>query len=605
MNGFLVVGYNKNICKNIQIDFFEKYLKSNNELFKSNQLGSKLFDNLIGYQIFDKKNTDIDLPLSNILLNGKIYGKINDNNTKRLSYKDSLLFVSQNIDQSNDFFGFDGSCSLIAVEDSSIIFQSDIEGYKKVFYYKTEDIFCVSTNLTYILKIIKNQWKIRKNAVYSYILQRESKWPLTFVEDIKVLPPLTKATLTKRGFKFKNAILSDFYNLEKINKNQLIEDVYTSYERIIKRENSRNIAVTLSGGFDSNCLIKLYSQSYNDKFTAVSLGYAAERERDNNVYDETIYAEKIARHLKIPFKKYIVDKEYFLSQTDNFIKTLDQPGHDPSSNFLLNDLLRKDGFDSVVSGMGGDAFFSSKSRLNLTKTIYKLARSTSNYRYLNFLSKQLQFKWILKTFDTKHYLKTPRSFVELRELQKLNKSSLDNFINNSVKKELFNEFNLRLDYYNKIQNDSNVKLEEYYSYSLLSNPDEYHADIMAQRNNLNIIMPLINISPVLKLLNASKFLDITNRKFEMEIFKGINKELLLKSKSGFSFPYTEWAGDFFEETISFFKDINYFNDGLFNIDKFADSYKNDSNTKNSVAANQLIWKLTVVKRYAEYHSIDF
>ena len=56
-----------------------------------------------------------------------------------------------------------------------------------------------------------------------------------------------------------------------------------------------------------------------------------------------------------------------VDKVDDFIKGLDQPGHDPSSNFLLNDFLNKDGFDSVVCGMGGDAFFASKLKLNLTK----------------------------------------------------------------------------------------------------------------------------------------------------------------------------------------------------------------------------------------------
>ena len=603
MNGFLVVGYN-NTLNHIQTDVLKKYLESQNLLFKINVIKSNLFDNLIGFQVFREGMAFDDTLKSKVFLNGKIFGKLKGDNRKKLSYKESLSFIDENITKSESFFAFDGSCSLVRIDESSIAFQGDVEGYKKIFYYESESVFCVSSNLTYILRVIERCWKIRRNAVYSYILQRESKWPLTFIEGIKVLSPLTKAKLTDKGVTLKNVILSDLYEIKRVNKKQFFEDIYSSYEDIIQREDSKNIAVTLSGGYDSNCLTKLYKQSYKGKFTAVSLGYVSERKKDKNVYDETVYAEKIAKHLNIPFKKYIVDKTYFLSQIDAFIKTLDQPAHDPSSNYLLNDLLSKDGFDTVVSGMGGDAFFASKLKINVTEMLYKLAESTYSYSALNSLSNQLKFKWSLKTFDTNSFLKKPNSFAELREIEKFNMSAFVDFISNDVKIELFNEVVSRLDYYNKIQSNRNVKLESNYSYSLLSNPDEYHADIMAQRNNLNIIMPFVSITPVLKLLNASKSFDISSREFEMEIFKGINKELLLKSKSGFSFPYTEWAGDFFEETISFFKDINYFNDGLFNINKFADSYQKDLNMKNSVSANQLIWKLTVVKKYVELHSID-
>ena len=604
MNGFLVIGYN-NTNNEVELDFYEKYLKSRNELFSSNKFNSNLFDNLIGFQVFDREASVEYNIKSNIFLNGKIFGTINEDSSKKLSYKESLSFISKNIKRDSSFFGFDGSCACVCVNDTSIIFQGDIEGYKKVFYYESEGVFCVSNNLTYILKIIKNRWKIRKNAIFSYILQRESKWPLTFIEDIKLAPPLTKAIYTKKGIKFNTSALSEFYKTKKVSKKEVIDDVYNSYQNIINREDTKNIAVSLSGGFDSNCLTKLYAQSYSNNFTAVSLGYASEREKDRNVYDETVYAEKIAKHLKIPFKKYIVDKTYFLSKIDSFIQTLDQPAHDPSSNFLLNDLLSEDGFDGLVSGIGGDAFFASKIKINISKALFKISKDCSTYNYLNFFSKKLKFKYSLKAFDTKKYIKKPSSFLELREIEKFNTSDFDDFINFNVKKELFKEINLRQDYYNEIEKKSNVNLETDYAYALFSNPCEYHVDIMGQRNNLNMIMPFVSIAPVLKLLNASKSFDISSREFEMDIFKGINKELLLKSKSGFSFPYTEWVVDFFEETISFFKDLNYFNNKLFDIDKFADSYRNDFNTRNSVSANLLIWKLTVVKKYAKYHSISF
>jgi len=605
MNGFLVIGFNDNLKSNIQIDFFEKYLKSQNVLFFSNKIKSNQYQNLVGFQLYKKKKDIYDALESSVFLNGKIFGKINDINTKKLSLKESQRFVSEGINRDSGFFGFDGTCSIVSISEESIVFQGDIEGYKKVFYYTNDDVFCASNNLTYILKILNRKWKIRKNAVYSYILQRESKWPLTFIEGIKVLPPLTKAIYSDNNVEFESSVLSDYYEPQYVNKPQTIEDVYSSYKRIIKREDSENIAVTLSGGYDSNCLTKLYSQAYDGDFTAVSLGYVSERERDRNVYDETVYAEKIAKHLKIPFKKYIVDKDYFISKVDDFIKSLDQPGHDPSSNFLLNDFLNKDGFDSVVCGMGGDAFFASKLKLNLTKNLYSLSKNTSSYALLNLISKQLNFKSILKSFDTKPFINKPNSFMELREIEKFNKLIFDTYVNVSVKKELFDEVSMRIDYYNSIEENANTNLESYYSYALLSNPDEYHVDLMAQRNNLNMIMPFVNITPVLQLLNASEFMDISSREFEMEIFKGINKELLLKSKSGFSFPYSEWGLDFFEETLDYFKAINCFDEARFNISKFVENYRKDKGMQKSLFANQLIWKLTVVKKYAEYHSLEF
>ncbi len=604
MNGFLIIGYNKNVGNNIAIKEYENFLTAKNTIFSSTAFISEQYQYLHGYQFFDNYNDSLKTHNSNVFFCGKIFGSIREKNTKKLSYKECINFVNQNNSSEDVFFAFDGSCSLARIDSSTITIQNDVEGYKKVFYYISDDIFCVSTNLTHILKVILKKWTIRKNAVYSYLLQRESKWPLTFIEDIQVLSPLTKAIISEKEIKFKYATFSDFYNTRRVNKKEVIKEVYEDFVRIINREDSKNIAVTLSGGVDSNCLTKLYKQSYKNNFTAVSLGYASEREKDVNVYDESIYAEKIAKHLKIPFKRYIVDKTYFLSQVDNFITSIDQPGHDPSSNFLLNDLLQKDGFDTIISGMGGDAFFSSKSKLKFAKTLFEISRHTNSYYILNKVSELLRFKSFLKNFDSGFYLKKPTSFIQLREIQKLNKPSLENYISKIVHKELFKEADNRLNYYKNIEKKANVILEEFYSYALFSNPDEYHADTMAQRNNLNILMPFVNIVPASKLLNASKYIDINNRDFEMELFGGINKDLLLKSKSGFSFPYTEWAGEFFKETMNFYKEKSFFNDDLFNIDKFIDDYKNKDLVKNSLSVNQLIWKLTVVKKYVELHSIS-
>ena len=124
----------------------------------------------------------------------------------------------------------------------------------------------------------------------SYICSRESKWPLTFIENIFVLPPLSRAELTKDSLNITSKTFSDFYNLEKISKQDLKEQLYKKYELIIKRKNSENTAVTLSGGYDSNCLTKLCPGKEN--FTAVSVGYKAKHERGTNINDETVYAEK-------------------------------------------------------------------------------------------------------------------------------------------------------------------------------------------------------------------------------------------------------------------------------------------------------------------------
>lgn len=604
MKGFLVIGYNNNCSNIVSLNKLEKFLIEEKKSYNLFNIDSRTFENIIGIQIHGEKKPHFEINPSRNFFCGNIYGPANKVNHKKLNIIEANEYIDKN-DKSENFHPLDGSCSYVRIENEAIIFQSDIEGYKKVFYYNSNDLFCVSNNLSYILKIIEKQWKIRRNAVFSYLLQRESKWPLTFIEGIHVLPPVTRGIRLLNNISLNSITYSSLYDKRKTQKNNVIDTLLGTYTALIERDFSSNQAVTLSGGFDSNCLTKLSAMTFNDKFTAVSLGYDSIKTKDAHVYNETVYAEKIAKHLKIPFKKYIVGKELFFSHLDNFIKSIDQPGHDPSSNFILNSLLKKDGFDSVMSGMGGDACFAPKTMIKNVKNLYQITNLTNSYPILNLLSTQLKYKWLFKYFDTKLFFKKPNSFNQIIEALKLNKNKLDAYLSGDIKLVLFEEESLRNNYYNQIYHSSKADLDIFYSYSIFSNPDEYHADIMAERNGLDIIMPFVNINPILELFNASNYVDTCNRDFETKIFKEINRDLLLKSKSGFSMPYTEWAHDFTQDTMSYFVDLDFFSKDDFNISKFMDDYKNNELFRNSLPASQLIWKLTIVKRYVEYHSLNF
>lgn len=603
MNGFVLLAYNNSKKNMIASDDLENDLERKRLHFFKCEIESNTYDNVINYQIL-KGNDHVEKNISSTLIAGDIYGLFFDDNQKLLNYQESLEIIEKS-NIKNEYAALEGNVCVCRTFEDKIVFQTDIEGYRKIYYYYEDKILCISTYLPLILKSIKKNWKLRKNAVISFLCSRESKWPLTFIEGIFSLPPLSRAEVTATAIDITSKTFSEFYQLKKITKENLREQLYTQYKLIIKRKVGENIAITLSGGYDSNCLTKLYSDTFRNNFTAVSVGYESNRERDNNIYNETIYAEKVSQKLNIPFKKYIFNQTDFFDVFSNFIDTIDQPGLDPSSNFIMNNYLNQDGFDVVVNGMGGDASYTPKRDLLYGIYSFQIMRLLNKINFDNKVAAFINYRGPMRFYKKSINLPIHTNFHDLFERTQLFSSPVCNYMNNNTLKDVDLERNLRIDYFNKLYKDANSKQEIYYSLAVFSSPDEYHALSMAERNDVEILMPFVNTKVALMLMNGAHFNSVNNRDFEMSIFGGIDIELLAKKKSGFSIPYSEWMPPMADSVFEFYRDIKYFSIIDFDLNTFQNRYKNNEEFAKSNFANMVIYKLLVVKEFINNYELNF
>lgn len=601
MNGFVLLAYHNSIVDQVTISELEIEIERRKIRFMKRNFNSLVYDNIIGYQLLkDKDNTEvID---SNHLIAGDIYGVFNELNQKLLNYPEAIQLINKS-NNANEYASFEGNICICSIFENKIVVQNDLEGYRKIFYYYDDNILCISTYLPLILKAIRKNWILRRNAVNIFVCSRESKWPLTFIEDVLTLSPISRAEISKAGINITSKTFSDFYELKNISKNDLRESLYNQYKLVAQRKVGANTAVALSGGYDSNCLTKLYSNIYKNNFTAISVGYEAERERDTNINNETIYAEKVAQKLKIPFKRYFFSRIDFFNELDGFIDAIDQPGHDPSSNYIMNKYLQSDGFDLLVHGMGGDANYSSNKNFAFVLKLYQLYQIFGN-EFFKFFSKCFNNRGPFRYFQFNSYDKNKSSFFDLFERIQLFRSPISKYLDISKQIEIDDERRLREFFFSKLYNDSPVYQEIFYSLALFSSPDEYHALSMAERNNIEILMPFVNTKAALIMMNGSYFNKVNNRAFEMRVFGGLDKELLVKSKSGFSIPYSEWLPPLAKSIFEFYYDLEYFKSEDFNIEAFKSKYQTDEAFSKSNMANKVLWKLLVVKAFTQKHHLS-
>ena len=601
MYGFILIAYNNSDVGKISINELENDIKKRKIHFLKNNLNNLVFENIIGYQLFKNKEESQILD-SKHLVAGDIYGFIDEYNEKLLNYTETIRLINKSNIQ-NEYIALEGNLCISSIFNDKIVFQNDLEGYRKIFYYYEHKLLCISTYLPLILTAIKKDWRLRRNAFIGFICGRESKWPLTFIEDIFTLSPLSKSEVSNSGLNISSKTFSDLYELKRISKALLRDKIYNQYKLIAERKVGKNIAVTLSGGYDSNCLTKLYSEIYKNNFTAVSVGYEARRERDDNIYNETLFAEKVAKKLKIPFRRYMFSQTDFFNEFDAFIDIIDQPGHDPSSNYIMNKYLKNDGFDLVVNGLGGDANFSKKRNIKLGLMLYYFSKTFFSEQVISMFGKVLNFRGPFNYFKNNFENDKLSTFHDLVERSQLFNSVISNYIDTKTKLEIDAERNLRKKYFENILNNLKTNQELFYSFSILTNPCEYHATLSAERNNIEILMPFVNTKAALLIMNGSKFYKINNRDFEMSIFGGIYKELLVKSKSGFSIPYSEWLFPLSKSIFEFYNDLNFFYMKDFDLGSFQTRYQIDQEFSRSNLANSILWKLLVFKAYIQKHNL--
>jgi hypothetical protein len=241
--------------------------------------------------------------------------------------------------------------------------------------------------------------------------------------------------------------------------------------------------------------------------------------------------------------------------------------------------------------------------LLLGTTLYKFS-NIINTSSISFIGKFLDYRGPFSYYKPYHNLGQANSFHDLFERSQIFRSRACTFLSQKKHLDIDNERALRINYFENLYQSAKTKQEIFYSLAVFSSPDEFHALSMAERNNIELLMPFVNTIAVLNAINGSHYNNSTNREFETSIFGGIDKELLAKSKSGFSIPYAEWIPSIADKVFEFYNDLKYFSNEDFDMQSFQIKYKNNETFRNSNFANVVVWKLLVVMEYIKRYKIS-
>ncbi|MBN2071020.1 MAG: asparagine synthase (glutamine-hydrolyzing) [Candidatus Krumholzibacteriota bacterium] len=136
-------------------------------------------------------------------------------------------------------------------------------------------------------------------------------------------------------------------------------DALTEVDRLVKDSVTGRmmsdvpIGAFLSGGIDSSLVVSHMSRVADRPVRTFSIGF------EDDDFDESHYARKVAEYLGTDHTGHILDPEKTREMILNVVDNLDEPSGDPSvvPTWFVSDLAKKNGITVALSGDGGDEIF--------------------------------------------------------------------------------------------------------------------------------------------------------------------------------------------------------------------------------------------------------
>ncbi len=526
-----------------------------------------------------------------ISFNGEIYNYINlrDNLKKEFSFNSwNSNSDTETILNYIEFYGIhktlddiDGMfCMAIWDKNKKKLYLArDAFGEKPLYYGWGENIFYFASELKALKKSIGFLNNINRTAISSLFELNYIANPYSIYEDIfKLRPgelievlPGCQNNIEKRNNFFKKI---QWFSMEKVINNKQKQYSFADSKNLIENIvetrliSDAKLGCFLSGGIDSSLIASIISKISKNKYETFTIGF------DENQYDESKKASKIAHHLGLKNNTLILDEKKMLDIIPDINNIYDEPFADSSQipTFLLSQFASQ--FSKVaLSGDGGDELFGGYNRYFYTTNIWNIA-SLFPYSLRNIFLKiaintpVVFFNLIENTYNT-FAPKNKKIYLLSDKIKKLSSKLLNSKEIESLYISFITEWNLNeildnfpsLNYASlfKSKKISHLSFEENMMYfdSITYLPDDIltKVDRASMSVGLEVRAPLLSKNILALSYSMSKDQKIYDNKGKIFLKKMLSEylpnELINYPKQGFGVPLSSWIKGPLKEWVYF------------------------------------------------------
>jgi asparagine synthase (glutamine-hydrolysing) len=227
-------------------------------------------------------------------------------------------------------------------------------GKKPVHYFKDENYFAFASELKALMAYDIPK-KLNYTSLVQYLQLNYIPQPSSMLENVKKLEAGHYLFISKNVFEIK-----PYYELEWTHTDRSVsyDEACLKLEMLMNESVKKRLisdvplGAFLSGGIDSSVVVALASQ-HTKHLNTFSIGYA-----DNPFFDETYYANLVAKQYQTNHTVFSLSNHHFLEHINDILSYIDEPFADSSAipEYILSFYTRKH-VTVALSGDGGDEVF--------------------------------------------------------------------------------------------------------------------------------------------------------------------------------------------------------------------------------------------------------
>lgn len=549
-----------------------------------------------------------------LVYNGEFY---NYREFRKIYEQEGIRFVSNSdtevllyllIKEGKEGLKLINGCFSIAFYDNEkqeLLLARDRMGIKPLLYYQDSDCLIFGSEMKAILA-----YNIKKNidtaSLFNYFRLNYTPGDQTILQEVKRLHPGNYMIVNKLGVNCETFYRIPYNETIDISyeaaMNQLQELLFESVQRRLTADVP--LGSFLSGGIDSSVIVALASQM-TPHLNTFSIGY-----RDEPFFDETAYAELVARKFNTNHTVFKLTNDDLLQQIPQVLDYLDEPFADSSAIavHILSMHTRKTA-TVALSGDGADELFAG---YNKHLAHYKILHPSAKEHLAEY------FEWLWKHLPQSRNSKFTNIFRQLNKYcEGIPLSAKDRYFTwASFAPEHHSSRLIKDDFSNKtgakLQRDeclqyfrgTNEMNEILYTdmHMVLQNDMLTKVDLMSMGNSLEVRVPFLDhtvVDYVCRLPIEYKINSTIKKRILQDTFRNVlPNELYRRPKHGFEVLLLKWMRNELWQMIDsdllspkFIAEQNVFN---YN---YIRGLKNKLHSNNPGEVQFYIWALIVFQKW--------
>lgn len=231
----------------------------------------------------------------------------------------------------------------------------DKMGVKPLYYTVAGDRLLFSSEVRSILTTGLVAKEVDESALMDYFSDQSIPYPYTVVKGIRQLEAgswmrIKDGKIEQQRYwdVTNNPVDFDFGDRERVHR-RIHELMLQSIRRRLVSDVP--VGAFLSGGIDSSAVVGLMAEASSSRPNSFNISF------DEKAYDESEYADIIARKFNTNHTRLLLQPTVFLDELENALNAMDSPSGDGINTYVVSKAISRKGMRVALSGAGGDELF--------------------------------------------------------------------------------------------------------------------------------------------------------------------------------------------------------------------------------------------------------